>query len=99
MTKEQSLFEEDHSPTGGAGFQKLHPVTVENVIDILANRMVRDANGRDCGYWFNQIIINSALAEMPIKVVAEMVHNAAWKNDSSNKHARQYLESIIADLL
>lgn len=99
MNKEQSLFEEDYPPTGGAGFQKLHPVTVENVIDILANRMLRDANGRDCGYWFNQIIINSALAEMPIKVVAEMVHNAAYHGGRSNQHARQYLESIIADLL
>ena len=99
MNKEQSLFEEDHYPTGGAGFQKLHPVTVENVIDILANRVMRDANGRDCGYWFNQIIINSALAEMPIKVVAELVHNASYHGGRTNKHARQYLESIISDLL
>lgn len=99
MIPEPSNFEEDHHPTGGAGFQSLNPVSVGEVIDILANRLMRDANGRDCGYWFNQIIINSALAEMPIKVVAELVHNTAWKNDSSNKHARQYLESIIADLL
>lgn len=99
MNKEQSPFEEDHYPTGGAGFQSLNPVSVGEVIDILANRIMRDANGRDCGYWFNQIIINSALAEMPITVVAELVHNAAAHQDGSHKHMRYYLSDIISGLM
>lgn len=99
MNKEQSLFEEDYLPTGGAGFKHIEPVTADEVFDVLASRLSHDRNGRDAGYWFNEIIINSNLAELPIKVVAEFVHNAAAHQDGSHKHMRKYLDEIISQLM
>ena len=99
MHTQQSFFEEDHIPTGGAGFKNIEQVTIEEVFDVLASRSNHDRNGRDAGYWFNEIIINSNLAELPIKVVAEFVHNAAAHQDGSHKHMRYYLTDIINELI
>ena len=100
MNKEPSLFEEDYIPTGGAGFgDPLLPVSIDDVLDVLAHRSPYDANGRDAGYWFNQIIFNSELAELPITVAAEMINNAAAHNDGSHRQMRRWLEEIIEDLL
>jgi len=95
MNKEPSLFEEDYIPTGCAGFTHIESVTANEVFDVLAGRANKDKNGRDAGYWFNQIIVNSNLAELPITVVAEVVHNAAAHNDGSHVQMRGYLESIL----
>lgn len=99
MNKEQSLFEEDYPPTGGAGFKHIEQVTIDEVFDVLAARSNHDRNGRDAGYWFNEIIINSNLAELPIVVVAELIHNAAAHQDGSHKHMRYYLSDIISGLM
>src|SRR5690625_3212760 len=95
MPKEPSLFEEDCPPTGGAGFTHIESVTADEVFDVLAGRTDKDRNGRDAGYWFKQIVAKSNLAELPITVVAEIVHNAAAHNDGSHDHMRGYLESIL----
>ena len=95
MTKEQSLFEEDYPPTGGAGFMPIDPVTVDEVFDVLAGRTDKDRNGRDAVYWFNQIIVNSNLAELPLMASDEIVRNAAANNDGSHVQMRRYLESIL----
>lgn len=95
--KEQSLFEEDYPPTGGAGFMPVEPVTIDEVFDVLAGRDNTDRNGRGYWYWFNQIVVNSNLAELPITVVAEIVHNAAAHNDGSHQQMRGYLEDILTE--
>ena len=95
MNKEPSLFEEDYIPTGGAGFTHVEPVTANEVFDVLAGRANKDKNGRDAGYWFSQVIVNSNLAELPITIVAKVVHNAAAHNDGSHVQMRGYLESIL----
>lgn len=97
MNKEPSLFEEYYPPTGGAGFTHVEPVTADEVFDVLAGRANKDKNGHDAGYWFNQIIVNSNLAELPITVVAEIVRNAAAHNDGSHVQVRGYLESILSE--
>jgi len=100
MNKEPSLFEEDYISTGGAGFgEPLLPVSIDDVLDVLAHRSPYDANFRDAGYWFNQIISTSALAELPITVASEMVNSAAAHNDGSHRRMRRWLEEIIGDLL
>ena len=93
--KEPSLFEEDYPPTGGAGFMPVEPVTIEEVFDVLAGRVNNDKNGRGYRYWFNQIVENSSFEELPITVVAEIVHNAAAHNDGSHQQMRSYLEDIL----
>jgi len=77
----------------------LRPVSIDDVLAVLANRATYDANGRDAGYWFNQIISTSSLAELPITVAAEMVNSAAAHNDGSHRRMRRWLEEIIGDLL
>src|SRR5690554_6108188 len=96
MNKEPSLSEEDYIPTGRAGLlEPTLPESIDDVLDLLAHRLPYDENGRDAGYWFNQIVANSNLAELPITVVAEIVHNAAAHNDGSHVQMRRYLESIL----
>lgn len=99
--KEQSFFEEDHLPYGCAGFTVKHEeeVTTDDVFDVLAGRQQEDANGRDFGYWFEKIVTTSHLAELPLVVVAEIVHNACAHQDGSHKHMRKYLDEVISQLM
>jgi len=99
--KEQSLFEEDYPPYGCAGFTIKHEeeVTTDDVFDVLAGRLQEDANGRDVGYWFDKIVATSHLAELPLVVAAEIVHNACAHQDGSYKHMRKYLDEIISQLM
>jgi len=95
MNKEPPLYEEDSPPTGGAGFMRVEPVTIDEVFDVLAGRADNDTNGRDAGYWFDRIIVNSNLAELPLTAAAEIVRNAAAHNDGSHVQVRGYLENIL----
>lgn len=90
MNKEPSLFEEDCPPTGGAGFSTTDPIAVDEVMTILAE---------GCGDWSARIQSISNFGELPITVACELIQHIAASNDRSMRHSREYLRSIVGDLV
>jgi len=90
MNKEPSLFEEDYPPTGGAGFMKLPRLAVDEVMAELAESR---------GDWSAKVQEVSSFGEFPVLVARELIQHIAASNDGSMKRSREYLESIIEELI
>lgn len=90
MTKEQSLFEEDYPPTGGAGFSNKTTPTVGEVMQEIAEGKAD---------WSARVQSISNFGELPIAVAYELIQHIAAINDGSMKRSREYLESIIEELI
>lgn len=88
MNKEQSLFEEDYPPVGGAGFMPITQKTIEDVMTELA-----ESNGE----WSARVRSTSNFGELPIIVACELIQAIAASNDGSFKYAKRYLEEIVSD--
>lgn len=88
--KEPSLFEEDYPPVGGAGFYKVNVPTVDEVMQEIAEGE---------GDWSARVQSISNFGELPVSVAHELLQHIAASNDGSMKRSREYLESIIEELI
>lgn len=85
---------------GGAGWgEPLKPVSVEQVLDVLAGREDEDANGHDQGYWISQLIMHSEYGSLPVIVATEIVQHIAAHRCVTFQHGRGHLITAVKTAL
>jgi hypothetical protein len=83
--------------TGGAGWVRLNPIEVNEVMDILALRSETDSNGRSRDYWLVKVMRSSAFAEMPPVPAMELMQAIAANDEL--RHSRKYLAEAVRDAI